>query len=135
MILGMGIDLVDVGRFQTQLDDPASHFTAATFTRSELAYSNSAPSGEPGRHLAVRFAAKEATIKALDHACARAGVHGGNVDLKHIEVLRDELGRPQLQLHGSVAVLASTLGVDRTWLSLTHDGDQALASVVVERLA
>lgn len=136
MILGMGVDLVDVRSFSSQLSDTASHFVRATFTDAEVAYSRGASSGEPDRHLAARFAAKEATLKALDQACARAGVTPEQqVSLRSIEVRRDVRGRPHLDLHGEAAALATRVGVDRAWVSLSHDGNQALASVVVERIA
>lgn len=134
MILGMGVDLVCLNAFEAQLEDPASRFVEHTFTPAEIAYSHTARSGEPARHLAARFAAKEATLKALDSACAQAGLAERALPLRAVEVLRDPQGRPALELHGDVAALAARLGVDRTWLSLSHDGDKALASVVVERL-
>ena len=135
MILGLGIDLVHVGTFAAQLADPASHFIAATFTDAEVAYANSAPSGDPARHLAARYAAKEAAVKALDVACARAGFAESLMSLRAIEVLCDAHGRPQLNFYGPAADLATRLGADRAWVSLSHDGPQAVATVLVERLA
>ncbi|MBT9557034.1 MAG: holo-ACP synthase [Myxococcales bacterium] len=135
MILGLGIDLVDVPAFGVQLSDPASHFASATFTAGELAYAQGAPSGDPVRHLAARYAAKEAAVKAIDLACARAGFEGQPLmPLKAIEVVCDAHGRPQLELYGPAAALATRLGADRTWVSISHDGNSAVATVVVERL-
>ncbi|MFT7623835.1 MAG: holo-[acyl-carrier protein] synthase [Myxococcota bacterium] len=135
MILGTGIDLVDVEGFALQLSDPASRFEEAVFTPAEIAYSHTASSGRPAQHLAVRFAAKEATVKALDVAAQRTGTSApALIPLSNIEVIRDAFGRPAIDLHGEAAELADRLGVDRTFVSLTHDGRQAMASVVVERL-
>ncbi len=135
MILGLGIDLVQIDAFGAQLDDAASHFTRATFTEGEVAYARSAPSGEPARHLAARYAAKEAAVKALDLACARAGIDAPRLSLNAIEVVCDERGRPRLELYGAAAELATRLGADRTWVSLSHDGPSAVATVLMERLA
>ncbi len=135
MILGTGIDLVDVDGFARLIADPASHFEDATFTPREIAYSHGAVSGEPTTHLAARFAAKEAMLKALDAAAQRTGTSTpSSLPLNAIEVVRDHAGRPALDLHGEAAALADRLGIDRTFVSLTHDGNQAVASVVVERL-
>lgn len=134
MILGIGVDLVDVPSFAEQLADLASTFAEATFTPGEQAYAAGAVSREPSRHLAARFAAKEAGLKALDAACARAGVTPPRLGLLELEVLRDEAGRPQLALTGEALALATRVGVDRVHLSLSHDGRSAVAFVVLERL-
>jgi len=134
MIIGLGTDLVAVPSLAAQLADTASHFSAATFTVGELAYSRSTISHDPARHLAARFAAKEAMLKALDAACALAGVKPGQVPMLEIEVVVDERGRPSLKLHGRASALATELGADRAWVSLSHDGDYAQAVVALERL-
>jgi holo-[acyl-carrier protein] synthase len=132
LIAGTGIDLVCVSAFKAQLADHASTFAAATFTPAEIAYSTTAPSHEPARHLAARYAAKEAALKALDTACARAGVEPEALALTQIEVQRDARGRPSLMLHGAARALAERARVDRTFLSLSHDGDYAVALVTLE---
>ncbi|MCB9685720.1 MAG: holo-ACP synthase [Alphaproteobacteria bacterium] len=134
MILGVGVDLVDVPGFAEQLADRASTFVEQTFSDRERAYADQAPSREPERHLAARYAAKEAALKAMDAACARAGIQPPRVALGEIEVLRDGRGRPSLGLSGAAAALATALGVDRVHLSLSHDGRSAIAMVVLERL-
>ena len=134
MLVGMGIDLVAVRDFADLLADPASGFVAATFTAGEVDYSRKAVSGEPARHLAGRYAAKEAALKALDTACALAGLTPPRVPLTDLEVTRDEAGRPHLNLHGEASRLAERLGADRAWVSLSHDGDYATAVVAFERL-
>jgi len=133
MLIGLGTDLVAVPALAAQLADSASHFSAATFTAGELAYSRGTPAHDPARHLAARFAAKEATLKALDAACAIAGVQPGVVPMVEIEVVIDSRGRPSLRLHGRASTLAAELGADRVWVSLTHDGDYAQAVVALER--
>ncbi len=134
MILGVGVDLVDVPSFAEQLADEASTFAEATFTPDERAYAARAVSRDPARHLAARFAAKEAALKALDAASARAGLTPPRIALRDLEVLRDDAGRPRLALAGEALALAMQLGVDRVHVSLSHDGPSAVAFVVLERL-
>lgn len=134
MILGVGVDLVDVPSFGEQLADHASTFVAQTFSAEERSYALHAPSHDPVRHLAARYAAKEATIKAMDAACARAGIQPPRVMLGEIEVRRDAAGRPRLALSGAADALAERLGVDRIHVSLSHDGRAAIALVLLERL-
>jgi holo-[acyl-carrier protein] synthase len=135
MIVGMGIDLVAVPELATQLADGASVFAAKTFTSAELLYAEKNPSHDPVRHLAARYAAKEATLKALDSAAGAAGVTTGPVPLSDIEVESDDAHRPGLALHGEADGLARRLHIDRALVSLTHDGAYAMAVVVLERIA
>ncbi len=134
MVVGVGIDLVHVLGLKAQLEDHASHFLAATFTPAELAYAQSAVSQNPTQHLAARYAAKEAAIKAFDYGCAQVGLKDARLKAIDIEVKRDGEGRSWLALHGDASKLAERLGADRTWVSLSHDGDYASAVVVLERL-
>lgn len=116
MIVGVGIDVVDVDRFgETLARTPAMRqrlFTAAELTR-------------PLASLAARFAAKEALAKALG---APAGMHW--IDA---EVQTDETGRPSLVLVGSVSRRAEELGVEHVHVSMSHDAGIASAVVVLER--
>jgi len=115
VIVGVGIDVVDVERFgETLARTPAMR--TRLFTREEQE--------RPLASLAARFAAKEALAKALG---APAGMHW--VDA---EVRTDETGRPTLALSGSVAARAAELGVRHTHVSLSHDAGIASAVVVLE---
>lgn len=115
MIVGVGIDVVDVARFgDTLARTPAMRNRLFTHTEQE----------RPLSSLAARFAAKEALAKALG---APAGMHW--VDA---EVRTDENGRPTLALSGSVAARAAELGVRHTHVSLSHDAGIASAVVVLE---
>ena len=134
MIVGLGTDLVELSGFSSQLDDAASHFTRRTFTADEVTYCQGAISRQPTRHLAARYAAKEAAIKALDVACVRLGIEPSSLDYREIEVCRDDRGRPSLRLHGDAAKLADEVGADRAWVTLSHDGDYATAVVLFERI-
>ena len=124
MILGLGIDVVEIARIQRILDGPpgrAERFLARCFTAAERAYCQ-AGRDRAARH-AARFAAKEAASKALG---APAGIAWTDV-----EVVRGA-GAPRLELRGVAAERARSLGVSRALLSLTHDGGVAAAVVALE---
>ncbi len=115
MIVGVGIDVVDVGRFRQTLER-TPRVRRRIFTEVEAQH--------PVASLAARFAAKEALAKALG---APGGLHWHNA-----EVRTDHSGRPTLSLSGSVAARASELGVRSVHVSLSHDAGVASAVVVLE---
>ena len=115
MIVGVGIDVVDVARFGQTLERTPGLQTRL-FTTAEAERSLAS--------MAARFAAKEALAKALG---APAGLHW--VDA---EVVSDEAGRPHLVLSGSVAARAAEVGAEHVHLSLSHDAGIASAVVVLE---
>ena len=119
-----GIDLVHVPRFAEVLRDREA-FEAAVFTDEERAYCNRFP--EPAPHFAARFAAKEAALKALGMGIMATGV---DRKLRQVEVVRVGTA-PTLALHGKPAAEAERLGVVDASVSLTHDGDHALATVML----
>ena len=132
MILAVGIDTVHLPSFRDQLADPASAFVLGTFTAAERVASAHRPSGDVARHLAARFAAKEAFVKAWDGAYWGKEPLIERADLGEIEVVSDPWGRPALQLHGAVAAAVAKLGPVRACVSLSHDGDHAVAVVTLE---
>ena len=126
MIVGVGIDLVDIERVERMIADRGERATHKLFTEREAQYALSR--AHPARHFAARFAAKEAAYKALaGNALARG------IGWRDLEVLRDaESGQPSLELHGRAAERAAELGVTRVMLSLTHSHATAAAVVVLE---
>src|SRR5512138_3738886 len=124
MILGVGVDLVEVGRFDAMLEKWGERAEEKLFTGEEAAFCRS--HAHPRLHLAARFAAKEAVMKALGH-----GVGQGTAFVE-IEVVRDPEGRPCVALHGGTAELAREMSVRAIHLSLTHTDASACAFVVVE---
>lgn len=132
MIAGVGTDIVAIDSFRTQLADPASSFVQGTFTAAEQDACKQRPSGDPVIHLAARYAAKEAFIKAW--SASHWGEHPAlsHVDLREIELLNDPFGRPALRLSGDVAAAFSSYGDRRHHVSISHDGDCAIAFVVLE---
>jgi holo-[acyl-carrier protein] synthase len=124
MIVGTGIDLVEVGRIEQAVDRFGERFLNRIYTADEQAYCMRKRMA--GESLAARFAAKEAAAKALG-----TGISVG-VNWLEIEVTREPGGRPAVRFHGRAAQIAARLGVVRTALSLTHTNDLAMASVVLE---
>ena len=118
-MIGVGIDVVDVARFALILHRRAG-FEERVFTSLE----RSTCGGTPGR-LAARFAAKEATMKALGVGLGAFGFHD-------VEVEREESGRPVLRVCGRAKALAEAAGVRRWHVSLTHTALVAEAVVVAE---
>jgi holo-[acyl-carrier protein] synthase len=121
-VVGIGTDAVDIARFRRVLLRTPG-FAARVFTADELAYANRA--NDPTERLAARFAAKEATMKAL-------GVGLGACRMTDIEVARDPGGRPHLVLDGRARTLALEQGVARWHLSLTHTALVAFAVALGE---
>lgn len=111
---GVGIDLIEIDRIERALSR-RPNLAGRLFTEDELTYANARR--RPARHLAARFAAKEAAIKAL----------GGGVAAKQIEVVAGP--PPRLRLHGAAAERARDLGAGLS-VSLTHSRDNAAAVVV-----
>ena len=119
-----GVDFVHVPRFRDVFERHAS-FRTRVFTDAERAACDSR--ADPVQHYAVRFAAKEATFKALG-----IGVNSVGIDRRwqEAEVLR-RAGPPRLRLHGSIAGVARRQGVVESAVSLSHDGPGAMASVIL----
>jgi holo-[acyl-carrier protein] synthase len=115
VILGIGVDVVDIARFEAALER-TPRLRERLFTDVERPL--------PVHSLAARFAAKEAVAKAL----------GAPKGLGHLEaeVRCDEMGKPELRVTGKAAEVAYDLGVKRWHLSLSHDGGVAVAYVIAE---
>lgn len=123
MIAGIGFDIVDISVMSEKLaDDPA--LAECLFTRTELEYALT--KRYPNRHLAARFAAKEALLKALP------GPRLPHVPWMEICTENDSEGRPQLRLSGSLAKIAANVPVDSIHLSISHTNSSAAAVVVLE---
>jgi holo-[acyl-carrier protein] synthase len=124
MIVGSGIDLVEIGRIQRSVERYGQRFLDRVFTAAEQAYC--LRKRRAAESLAARFAAKEAGAKALG-----TGISQG-VNWLEIEVVREPGGRPALRFYGRAAQFALRLGARRAALSITHTADLAMASVVLE---
>lgn len=127
-IVGTGIDLAEVARVRDAIEHPrtGARFLARVFTDGERAYAESRARGRFESY-AARFAAKEATMKALGVGW---GSRAGWLD---IEVVRPAGERPAIVLHGKAALTAAAVGIVRLHLALTHTAALALAQVIAER--
>lgn len=132
-VLGVGLDVVHIPSFALQLQDPASCFVEEVFTHAERRIARSRPGQNLARHLAARYAAKEALIKAWSSALFGSPPPLPHVNLREIEVIHDSFSRPSLRLHGKVEQTLQALAPYHLHLSLSHDGDTAAAIVVLEQ--
>lgn len=123
-ITGLGNDLVRSERFRRFLRLDKQALIHRLFTEEERSYALA--KRDPAPHLAVRFAAKEAFLKALG-----TGLRDG-LSWQDMAVVRDDLGRPDLRLSGAAARLFRDGGHRRLHLTCSHDGDYALATVILE---
>ncbi len=123
-IIGHGIDLVEVKRISDLLERHGQRFLDRVFTKNEQVYAAGAK--REVEHLAVRFAAKEAVLKALG-----TGWRNG-IAWTDIEVLIQPSGKPVLQLSNIALEIAKGQGI-RVWsISLTHTAEHASASAIAE---
>jgi holo-[acyl-carrier protein] synthase len=121
-MIGLGVDAVNIARFRATLIR-SPRLAARVFTDDERQLAARRADGDAV--LAVRFAAREAAMKAL-------GVGLGAFDFHDVSVETAETGRPMLQVSGRAAQLAGSLGV-RSWhVSLSHTDDVAIAVVAAE---
>ncbi len=123
MIIGTGIDLIDVERVADRVARN-SGFRELVFSPAEIAYCESKAS--PFEHYAARFAAKEAFLKAIGR-----GWETG-LRLNEVEIVNDEKGKPALQLTGETAMTVQPLGIRKMHVSLSHLKTYATAIVILE---
>jgi len=118
----VGVDLVDVPGFEARFGDRAEAL-AQVFTDAELAYCRRQP--RPWPHLAARFAAKEALLKALTSGLT------GAMTWRDIEVARDPAGTPRLVVTGATAEMVARQGLAPGSVSLSHTASHAIAVVLL----
>ncbi len=120
-VLSIGIDIESISRIDSLLKQYGDRFCKRIFTNEELTYSLKRK--HPAQHLAGRFAAKEAAMKALGTGRSQG------VLWRDIEVIRDS-GPPALFFHGKALEVFGSIGATRSVMSITHSGDWALAEVI-----
>ena len=121
MIIGIGIDIIEIARIEKALT--SERFIGRVFTESEQAYCELRPRHRSAAY-AVRFAAKEAVMKALG-----CGWSGGN--WRDIEVIRPDEGPPTIRLQGLYLEEAEKRGVQKIFLSLSHSETMGTAQVIL----
>ncbi len=123
-VIGIGIDLVECARIQRSIDRFGDRFLHRVFTDGEIEYSMSMKF--PARHLAARFAAKEAVSKAFG-----TGI-GKTMSWRDIDIRKRPSGEPFLIFSGPAQELAAKRGVTSALITLSHTEHHAMASVVLE---
>lgn len=124
-ILGIGVDLVEVTRIEHSVERFGERFLHRVFTEGEVGYCKSMP--HPARHLAARFAAKEAVSKAFGTGIGKA------MSWKEIDIRRKDSGEPYLVLSGKAQEMAKQRDVRASFVSLSHTDHHAVATIVLER--
>jgi holo-[acyl-carrier protein] synthase len=124
MIYGIGTDIVEIPRLKSVLDRWGDRFVGRVFTEEEVTYCNGKAHRAAG--YALRFAAKEAFVKALGTG------FGAGLFFQQIEVTHDENGAPLFRLHGKGRSACRDRGIKKSFLSLSDDGTYAVAFVVLE---
>lgn len=125
-IVGLGTDLVEIRRFRRFIDEEKVALLERLFTLGERSYAEG--KSDPAPHLAARFAAKEACLKAFG-----LGLRDG-LSWQDMDVVPDQYGKPSLVLSGRAAEIAGERKVVMVHLSYSHDGNYAVATVILESL-
>ena len=124
MIIGMGVDIAEVGRIRRAIERYGEVFLRRVYTGREREYCERFKNKY--ERYAGRFAAKEAAMKALGTGWRRG------VRWRDIEVVRENSGKPALALKGAAKRIAEDLGVRNISITITHSGNLALAEVIFE---
>ena len=118
---GIGIDLIEVSKVQRLCGH--EEYLKKIFTLAEIKYCQK--KRHQFQHFAARFAVKEAMFKAL-------GTGGwGEIEWTDIEVVRDEMGKPKIDLHGKAKELVEKMNIRDILVSLSHCSDYAIAQVIL----
>ena len=125
MIVGTGIDIVEVDRIKNSIQKYSDRFKKKIFTQKEIDYCDS--QAEPAKHFAARFSVKEAVLK-----CFGTGMSGG-ILWKDIEVDKLESGQPILNLYGKGEKIFDQLNLKHIHISITHDKSYAVAHAIAEK--
>jgi holo-[acyl-carrier protein] synthase len=126
-VLGIGVDLVECARIQHSIDRFGDRFLHRVFTEGEVEYSMSMKF--PARHLAARFAAKEAVSKAFGTGIGKA------MGWRDIDIRKKPSGEPFLVFSGPAEELAKKRGVTLALITLSHTEHHAVATIVLEGAA
>jgi holo-[acyl-carrier protein] synthase len=124
MILGTGVDIVEIERLRKIIERQKDRFLSRVFTPEEQRFCNAHRDSAP--HYAARFAAKEAVFKALGTGWAKG------VTWLDVEVLRERQDPPRLALKGEALKVSGNLGTHKYHLSLSHSEIWAIATVILE---
>ena len=125
MIVGTGIDIVEIARFRKAKQKWGRSFLNKIFTKNEVDYSKKRRVQD--QHFAARFAAKEAVLKAFGEKIS--DIH----NWQDIEILNDKSGKPYIRFHRSAKKLKDQEGIDKVILSMAHCKKHAVANAILVR--
>jgi len=126
LIYGIGIDIIEVARFEPHVADRARLLVNKIFTPAEIEYCDRKIKNQ-AQNYAARFAAKEAFFKALGTGW-RSGLGWQDIEVQH-----DELGKPYLVLSGTAKKMVEDKGITQIHISLSHVKAMAVAIVILEK--
>jgi holo-[acyl-carrier protein] synthase len=124
MIVGIGIDIIEVSRVKNALEKWGEKFLKRIFTKRELDYVNTKKFSQ--ENLAARFACKESVLKAFGNTKIGA-------QLKDIEIINDKNGKPEVVLHGEVKDYAAKNRLDNIIVSMSHTNRYAVSNAILWR--
>lgn len=123
MIIGTGIDIVEIDRFKESVRKYGSSFLKKIFTANEISYSKKRRFSD--QHFAARFATKEAVLKAF-------GDEPGTIrKWTDIEVSNDRNGKPLVSFHGSAERLRKKKNIEKVIVSMAHSRNHAVANAIL----
>ena len=125
MIVGIGIDIVDIARIQALLDRHGERFLRRVYTEGETSYAMRG--ANRAERLAGRFAVKEALMKALGTGKSQG------ILWRDVETVRGRSGKPEVRLHGQAMRWMTLRGGVAVHVSIAHDGGKAVAFVILEK--
>ncbi|MBE1300128.1 MAG: holo-ACP synthase [Alteromonadaceae bacterium] len=124
-IVGLGTDIVEINRFDKE-PEKLERLARRVLTDNE--YATYQKHNFPYRFLAKRFAAKEAAVKAIGNGI------GNGVSFHHVEVVNNEMGKPELVFSGAMQTLCEQQGVTKSFVSISDEQNYATATVILESL-
>ncbi len=124
MIVGTGVDIVEVARIKRLLEKHSPRFEEKIFTPDEILYCRS--KAEPGIHFAARFAVKEAVMK-----CLGTGMDQG-IAFRDIEVVHENTGQPGIKMHGQAKENFVRLKLKTIHISISHEKNYAIGQAIAE---
>lgn len=123
MILGTGIDIIEIDRVRDAIEKWGDSFLQKVFTHREIRYSNARRFS--CQHFAARFAAKEAVVKAFGQPKKHP------LNWTEIEVLNDDEGKPVIEFRGDALKTKKKMGVGSVIVSLSHSKNYAVANAIL----
>ena len=121
-IIGIGTDITEISRIEKMVEKHTEHFLNRVYTAEERQYSLGKK--RQGEHLAGRWAAKEAVLKAIGTGWT------GRITWQDVEVCNEVNGAPKIKLTGEAGHIADTLGIRNVLITISHSNEYAVAFAV-----